>query len=114
MNVVTRLGAPASSISMLEVGGYILPVNAAGTPAPNEAPNGEAAISETERRSRLYQHMIEAAKQPLAAGSQTIVGIKSDCRPRTTSVNSYYFYSNFGVIGAAISHSPRLRIQSAV
>ena len=68
MTVVTRLGAPANSLSMLEVGGYIQPLNARGAPAaltPGDSPNAEVTLTDTERRAKLYQHLIGAAKQHL-------------------------------------------------
>ena len=68
MTVVTRLGAPANSLSMLEAGGYIQPLDAAGSHAaltPDDSPNGAVPLTDTERRARLYQHLIEATKQHL-------------------------------------------------
>ena len=68
MTLVTRLGAPANSRSMLETGGYIGPLDSAGTRAAspaNDSPDGAVALTDTERRSRLYQHLIGAAKQHL-------------------------------------------------
>ena len=68
MTVVTRLGAPANSLSMLEVGGYIQPLNARGAPAaltPDDSPNAEVTLTDTERRAKLYQHLSGAAKQHL-------------------------------------------------
>ena len=68
MTIVTRLGAPANSLSMLEVGGYIQPLNARGAPAaltPGDSPNAEVTLTDTERRAKLYQHLIGAAKQHL-------------------------------------------------
>ena len=68
ITLVTRLGAPANSLSMLEVGGYIQPLNARGAPAAlthGESPNAEVTLTDTERRAKLYQHMIGAAKQHL-------------------------------------------------
>lgn len=68
MTLVTRLGAPANSLSMLEVGGYIQPRNAPGAPAAvtaNDSPNKDVTITDTERRTKLYQHLIEAATQHL-------------------------------------------------
>ena len=68
MTLVTRLGAPANSLSMLEVGGYIGPLDSAGTRAAQTADdslNGAAPLTDTERRAKLYQHLIGAAKQHL-------------------------------------------------
>ena len=68
MAVVTRLGAPASSINMLEAGGYIQPLDAAGSRTAltrDDSPNGAVPLTDTERRARLYQHLIEATKQHL-------------------------------------------------
>lgn len=68
MTVVTRLGAPANSINMLEAGGYIGPADAAGTRATltaHDAPGSTAPLTDTERRARLYEHLIGAVKQHL-------------------------------------------------
>lgn len=68
MTVVTRLGAPANSLSMLEVGGYIEPFNGRGAlaaPTPGDSPEAEVTLSDTERRARLYPHLIGAVKQHL-------------------------------------------------
>lgn len=68
MTVVTRLNAPANSLSMLEVGGYIQPHNAPGVPAAPTAggfPNADVTLTDIERRAKLYQHLIAAAKQHL-------------------------------------------------
>ena len=68
ITVVTRLGAPTNSISMLEAGGYIQQLDAAGSRTaltPDDSPNGAVTLTDTERRARLYQHLIEAAKQHL-------------------------------------------------
>ena len=68
MTLVTRLGAPANSLSMLEIGGYIGPLDSAGTraaPPADNSPDGAVALTDTERRARLYQHLIGAAKQHL-------------------------------------------------
>ena len=68
MTLVTRLGAPANSLSMLEAGGYIQPLDVAGTHAAltaHDSPNGAVTLTDTERRARLYEHMIGAAKQHL-------------------------------------------------
>ena len=68
MTVVTRLGAPANSLSMLEVGGYIQPRNSSGAPvaiATGDTPDQAVTLTDTERRARLYQHLIGAAKQHL-------------------------------------------------
>ncbi len=68
MTVVTRLGAPANSLSMLEVGGYIGPLDTRGAPAAlatGDSPNANLTLTDIERRARLYQHLIEAVKQHL-------------------------------------------------
>ena len=68
MTVVTRLGAPANSLSMLEVGGYIEPLDARGAPAAlaaGDSPNADVPLTDIERRAKLYQHLIEATKQHL-------------------------------------------------
>lgn len=68
MTVVTRLGAPANSLSMLEIGGYIQPLDARGAPAAlaaGDPPHADMMLTDTERRARLYQHLIEAVKQNL-------------------------------------------------
>ena len=68
ITVVARLGAPTNSISMLEAGGYIQQLDAAGSRTaltPDDSPNGAVTLTDTERRARLYQHLIEAAKQHL-------------------------------------------------
>ncbi len=68
MTVVTRLGAPVNSLRMLEAGGYIQPLDARGAPAAlaaGDPPTADMTLTDTERRARLYQHLIEAAKQHL-------------------------------------------------